>query len=381
MLTRRLPNQSILAALLTLTGLPALVGYHWWQWQRDSAMLAAKWPPPPAPPLDTWERLPHVNVLVAAWNEAAHITALIKSVLHLRYPHVHLVLCAGGVDGTYQRALAYTSERVTVVEQPAGAGKQHALHLALLRANGEIIFLTDADCVLNDATFEAVLYPVATGQEAVCSGQTRPLPAQMRRPFVVAQAAPQLYSFLAMPDYASGLKGANTALLRTTLATVGGFSHPAPSGTDYVLAKLLTRHGVRIRQAALQLLATDFPETVPTYLRQQRRWLRNVRCLDRAWAHPTRPAPRCVRRLVGAGMLLLPGVAVVGGEVWLAVWGLLIGHAWLSRWRYLRCAAHILGTPCDARHVAYQLPMLLLDCVAWSQPLLDYLPHRKRWRW
>ncbi|HUW13260.1 MAG TPA: glycosyltransferase, partial [Anaerolineae bacterium] len=122
-----------------------------------------------------------------AWNEAANIGPCIESVLGLRYPHVELVVCAGGDDGTLSSARRYANSAVMVLEQYPGEGKQRALQRCFEQCSGDIIFLTDADCLLDDDSFERVVAPVASGTEEVATGSWRPLDTQLRNPFVLYQ--------------------------------------------------------------------------------------------------------------------------------------------------------------------------------------------------
>src|SRR5262249_44241137 len=184
-----------------------------------------------------------VSVLVAAWNEATNIDRHIQSFLELRYPNKELILCAGGGDSTYQQASRWSNAQVAVLKQQPGEGKQRSLRRCLKRAGGEVIFLTDADCMLSDEAFERTLHPVVCGVEQACSGTHRPFPEQIVKPFVTIQAASQIYSAMHGPAYSAGLSGANCAIERSLLERSGGLNVSATTGTDYVLAKMLTRAG------------------------------------------------------------------------------------------------------------------------------------------
>ena len=144
--------------------------------------------PEPLPPPVDWPALPPVSILVAAWNEAARIDGHIESFRALRYPRKELVLCAGGDDGTYERACRHAGPAVIVLRQEPGEGKQRALARAFAETRGEIIFLTDADCLLTDEAFERTLRPVAIGEEQAATGGLRPLDGQLGDSFVFAQA-------------------------------------------------------------------------------------------------------------------------------------------------------------------------------------------------
>ncbi len=261
---------------LWLVGVAAVGALNYRLWRRDKALAAARGEPEPLPPLEGWPERPLVSVLVAAWNEAAGIDAHIESFRSLRYPRVELVLCAGGDDGTYERAGRHAGPAVTVLRQRPGEGKQRALARAFAASRGEIIFLTDADCRLADEPFERTLFPLIVGGEAAATGGSRPFDEQLADPFAFSQAAAQLYAARPGPEYATGILGRNAALRRSLLAATAALDAPAATGTDYVLAKTLIAAGARIRNVPDSLMPTEYPTAAREYLRQQRRWLRNV---------------------------------------------------------------------------------------------------------
>lgn len=366
---------------LGLLGMAGVAWHNWRLWQQDKALLAAKAQVPSLPPLESWSRLPKVSVLVAAWNEAVHIEKHIESFLALRYPAKELILCAGGTDNTYALACALAGGPVKVYQQQPGEGKQRALHRSLVHATGDPIFLTDADCRFDDDSFERTVYPVALGIEQVCTGSSIPYPEQWHNPFVAAQAASQLYASMHSAAYAPGLLGRNCAVRRSLLEQSEGLAAPAPTGTDYVLAKMLVRAGGRIRQVSESRVATDYPVTARGYVRQQRRWLRNVALYGRRFGAFEEVGASLKTSLTGVMMLALPLASLVAGS-WLFVpWLLLLGHALLSRVRYLRFASGVWGRRLRKRFLAMQLPLLFLDFVAWIRPLFDYVSAAGQKEW
>lgn len=358
---------------LLLAGLVAVACYNYWLFRRDKVSLREKSDIEALPAPETWPRLPKVSVLVAAWNEEANIHRHIRSFKELRYPHKQLVLCAGGTDRTYAMAAEWAGSDVTVLEQRAGEGKQRALRRCLDSAGGKVVFLTDADCLLDDEPFERTIYPIVIGREKVCTGGSRPFPEMMTVPFVVAQAAPNLYSTFHAPTYASGLLGRNCAIDRRLLESSRGLDAPAATGTDYVLAKMVSRTGARIRHLPESRIATEYPTTVQGYLRQRRRWLRNVALHGWRFGATDEMQASLFTSLVGLAMLVLPLSTFVLGKAGIVAWLVLLTHAFLSRLRYLRFTETILGYRNTWRQVLIQVPALLLDFVAWSRPLLDYV--------
>jgi cellulose synthase/poly-beta-1,6-N-acetylglucosamine synthase-like glycosyltransferase len=366
---------------LYLLALAALVWHNWRLWRRDKAMLATWRQPDPLPTLDSWPALPMVSVLVAAWNEEAHIARHVEGFLALRYPCKELVLCAGGDDATYALAQRYAGPNFTLIEQAPGEGKQRALRRAFQSARGEILFLTDADCVLDDESFERTLQPILQGEEEACTGESYPHPELLENPFVVAQTASQFYTGLHRPRYAPGLLGRNTAVTRRLLEQSEGLNAEAPTGTDYVLAKMLARTGARIRQIAESRVATEYPLSVRAYIRQQRRWLRNVALYGWKFGAIDEVRASIQTSATGILMLILPAWAWIVHRNLLLVWLGLLFHAFSSRLRYLYVLNRLGGAPVDVKQIFLQMAMLFLDFAAWSRPVFDYFSPRGQRVW
>lgn len=362
-------------------GIAAVAWHNWRLWQQDKALLAKRSQPEPLPAIEDWSSLPQVSVLVAAWNEAAQIERHIQSFQALRYPYKELILCAGGEDGTYALASRLAGDQVTVLEQQPGEGKQRALRHCLPLAQGDIIFLTDADCELDDEVFERTCYLIAIGMERVCTGGSRPSPELMQNSFVMIQAATQVYHALRAPSYASGLLGRNCAVERMLLEQSGGLDADAPTGTDYVLAKKLVQTGARIRHIPESRIATSYPMSTSKYIRQQNRWLRNIVLHGPRFGAFDEVRASLTTSAIGIGMLLMPIGIIVFGPVLLMAWFSLLVYAFLSRLRYLHVAGIILHQPLKREQIAVQVPIMFLDFFAWSQSLLSYLSTRRRELW
>lgn len=371
------------AGKLLVLGLGAVALHNWRQWQRDKAFLADTGQMEPLPPLDTWPNLPRVSVLVGAWNEASNIERHIHSFLSLRYPHKELVLCAGGTDGTYEIAAKHAHESVKLLQQQPGEGKQRALARSLPQTTGDVIYLTDADCQLDDDSFERTLRDVALGREDVCTGGCRPFPEQLHLTLVVSRAASDLrmYSESSAPLYLPGLLGRNCAIARKRLESSGEFSQPAPTGTDYVLAKQLTGSGARIRQVRESQIATEYPTTISAHVRQQRRWLRNVAWYGRQYGATDDVVASLRTSAFSAALLMGPIFAVALGELTGTVWLLAYLHVVVSRVRYMRFFELKTETRLAPEHYLAQSVVPMLDFVAWTLPLTDYFSAKRRNSW
>lgn len=364
-------------ALALIAGLSSVAVLNTLAWKRDRVRAHARRRRCATPGLNG---TPLVSVLVAAWNESGNLTALMTSFSALRYPALELVLCAGGPDGTHELAtrLAAGLSNVIVIEQEPGEGKQHALQRCFERSSGEIVFLTDADCVLDDASLEGTLAPLINQEEAAATGSSAPLAGQRSDPFVVQQWFADVYSRAAWGEYTSGLLGRNAALTREALVSAGAFEAAVPTGTDYHMAKELLARGQQIRVAESQI-STQFAQSFREYRRQQARWLRNVVIQGREYGATREVAANLAPSMLGAAMLSFPLVGFLIGPLAWILWLVIFAHAVASRVRYCRFGEIVTGT----RFPGYQwLPAyVLLDFLVWAAVLPDYIRSSARGRW
>lgn len=359
----------------------ALTSYHLWHWQRDQRRLQDMRDAGPPPPATTWLSMPLVTVLVAAWNERDGIEHFLEHFEALRYPYKELVLCAGGDDDTFAYAFARRSATVQVIEQNAGEGKQRALARSLRVCRGEIVFLTDADCLLDDTAFERTIFPVVQGENEVSTGSSCPTEGAWVNPFVATQAASQLYPTLYTSEKATGILGRNCAIRRSTLERSQAMEKPAPTGTDYVLGQQLRCYGIDIRHVSDSRVVTRYPLTVHHYLRQQRRWLRNL-VLHGQRFRVQRDVKASLRTsFTGLVLMVGMGIAVVHSGWQGTFWKVLFLHMLLARLRYLNATARLLQRRLTWRHLLFQPFMIVIDLVAWTLPLADYATRHRRWEW
>lgn len=268
-------RQTITGSLALTTIALGLIAYR----TLSGIVRDAKVNPPvsrPRPSTADWLDKPTVSVLVAAWNEAENIEPLIRSFAALSYPHRQLLVCAGGTDDTLDRARSLVGSNIVVDEQRPGDGKQGALRRLLPQARGSIIFLTDADCILSDEAFERTIEPLVVNNAAAATGAAGPKPHQRRIPLVRYQWLIDRSWYAQRPETVDGLLGRNCAIRRDVLTSIGGFDAPAPTGTDYVLGKLLILSRYEIRSVPESRIQTEYPSTFAGYLRMWRRWNKNL---------------------------------------------------------------------------------------------------------
>jgi len=368
------------AGWVFLVGVVLVTLWNGYRWRYDRALaLRLRGKQPESVSLRAW---PKVSVLVAAWNEAHMIREHIESFLRLRYPNKELILCAGGDDGTYETARQYAGERVVVLEQRPGERKQRALQHCLEQAMGEVIFLTDADCLLSDEAFERTVAPVVNNEQAVVTGRYRPLPRQLGQPFVLHRWFTDLYAQARLHEYANGVLGRNMALKANVLRGIGGFNAHVETGIDYHLGKRIVAHGYRIRYVPDSIVKTPYPEDLASYQRQQTRWLRNVVMHGLQFSAYGEVVQCLIPAAIGALMLTGPLLGLCLGQIALVVgWLLAWVHVLLSRVRYMRFG-QLLTTKSFKTGDYLRLPAYaIVDFGIWAVTLLQYPFKEWRTRW
>lgn len=343
-------------------------------------MVAVSPSAPASPNVNVTQQLPSVSVLLPAWNAAATIADCLDSLVAIPWPGLEIIVCAGGDDGTFDIARRYAERGVTVLRQHAGEGKQATLRRCLAHSHGTIIYLTDADCLVPEDVFRAVLEPIVRGDVGASTGVSKPVPEQTNDPLAIFQWSIVRAGERRRSPQSSGMLGRNCAVRRDALLSAGAFAADVPIGTDYHLAKMLIANHVEIRFVPAAVL-THYPHQPLHYLSQQSRWIRNIFFHGLRFGDHDEVVACSKTVAIGAAfwlwMFTWPWTRRAGVVTWLLAFGYLIS----ARARYARQLAreqHLsLGV-----NFAIRLPWYtLLNVAAWVRPLVDALSPSRRVRW
>jgi cellulose synthase/poly-beta-1,6-N-acetylglucosamine synthase-like glycosyltransferase len=121
----------------------------------------------------TWEELPRVSLIVAAYDEEDSIAAKVANALALDYPRQRLeivVASDGSADRTAERARAAGAD--LVLDLPR-AGKVAAQNAAAERAGGEILAFSDANSIWSRDALRRLVEPFADPSVGYACGQVR----------------------------------------------------------------------------------------------------------------------------------------------------------------------------------------------------------------
>ncbi len=119
---------------------------------------------------------PTVTIVIAAFNEEAHLGQTIANKLALDYPPTKLqilVVSDGSTDRTDEIAQEFCSRGVKFLRQEPRNGKTAALNLAALDATGEIIVFADANSLYDSKALEHLAANFADASVGYVTGKLR----------------------------------------------------------------------------------------------------------------------------------------------------------------------------------------------------------------
>jgi cellulose synthase/poly-beta-1,6-N-acetylglucosamine synthase-like glycosyltransferase len=151
------------------------------RWPRTDPLGTPGSPPAdldgaPAPSPRAGRRLgpPRVSVLVAAYNEAAHIAATVENKLAQDYPAERLeivVVSDASDDGTDEIVARFRERGVRLIRQDPRQGKTAALNLAVPQLSGDVIAFSDANSLWARAALSYLVAPFTDPEIGYVTGR------------------------------------------------------------------------------------------------------------------------------------------------------------------------------------------------------------------
>ena len=234
---------------------------------------------------------PRVSVLIAARNESAGIRATLDSVLDQDYAGVWDVWLADDRSDDDTPAIleeyrARHPERLhilTISELPEGVSpKKHAISKMIEACEGDILCLTDADCIVQREWLTGILREFEPGIELVAGHSYIPT-VPGKSPFIICMQAVEtlIYRVAGTAGLAMHLPltstGNNLAYRKDFFKSVNGFENviKIQSGDDDLLMqKLATDRPFAMRYCITPstFVTTSGKETLRELWEQRKRW-------------------------------------------------------------------------------------------------------------
>ena len=237
---------------------------------------------------------PFVSIVVAARDEQEHIAACLQSLLAQDYGAYEIVVVDDGSrDETANivRHLCGEHRRLQLVERTGEGSKKAALSLAIARARGEILLMTDADCLVGPGWVRGMVSHFSADVGFVIGFSQIGSPGEN----LGWRGSYEAIDFLNLMaciwgstgrGHAMAASGQNLAYRRCVYDEVGGFSkviHRA-SGDDVLLMQMVRNDtNWRIVFAADRPTFSVHPRAVSwrSLLAQRSRWASNVPMIAR----------------------------------------------------------------------------------------------------
>ena len=229
---------------------------------------------------------PFVSIVMAARNEEKNIVACLDSLVRVEYPADKLeiiVVDDGSTDSTLhllkERAAQYSIVKIINARQDIDhlRGKANAIAQGIDVSRGEVILMTDADCIVPPTWVKGTVERY-TDDVGVVAGLTLLRPSGW---FAGMQSLDWAY-ILAVASAAMSLRkplsciGNNFSFRKSAYDAIGGYRKVPFSVTeDFALFKAMTRSGrwgYRYPFSRKTLVFSNACQTMRSLYRQKRRW-------------------------------------------------------------------------------------------------------------
>lgn len=231
---------------------------------------------------------PFVSVIVPARNEQSNIESALRAISESNYPPESYEIIAindRSNDDTYNIMNSLTKDipnlKIVNLTEPREEanlrGKPGALHLGILQSKGDIILMTDADCIVEPNWIRSVVQPYKDDSLGLQASFTL---ISGERPFDFVQAVEWIYMHT-MASAGMGLNqplgcyGNNLSIRREDYFALGGYPEiPFSITEDMALEKAVFEKGRGINYLTNHdAVVTTLPcETFKEYVSQHRRW-------------------------------------------------------------------------------------------------------------
>jgi cellulose synthase/poly-beta-1,6-N-acetylglucosamine synthase-like glycosyltransferase len=236
---------------------------------------------------NTSKAMPYISVVVPARNEEKNIINCIQSILTSEYPadrYEIVIVNDRSTDNTQHivetiekahpnvRLCNITADNIN----PNLRGKPGAIQAGISISKGDIIMMTDADCIVGSQWISSIAKCFTDGVGMVCAYTN----VKTKTIFHNFQAAEWAYMHtyacagIGM-DVVFGCFGNNISITREAYNTIGGYDNLKFSVTeDFVLLDAIHRAGYKIKYLCntASVVKTLPVNTFYEYLIQRRRW-------------------------------------------------------------------------------------------------------------
>jgi len=225
--------------------------------------------------VDEW---PSIAIVVPAFNEEGYVGDCIESCLTVEYPDHELeivVVDDGSTDGTYEEAIEYADQGVTVYTKGNG-GKNSALNTGIERTESDLIVCVDADSRIDSQSLKALVRRydadpdtcAVAGNVRVANTGSAVTDLQSLEYIIGTNIFRRALDYLGLVQVVPGCLG---LFDRELVSEVGMYSDDTLT-EDFDLTLSLLKQGKNVRYSSDALVKTEAPGTWNDLYKQRVRW-------------------------------------------------------------------------------------------------------------
>ncbi len=224
-----------------------------------------------------------LSLLIPGWNAAYYIENCVNSLLENDYNNFEIILITGGSDDSYNISLKLKKKypiKIKAFKQEI-PHKNAALNIGLKGVTGDIIVLTDIDCVYQKNWLSSINKIFQNQNYNVITGLYLPLPDRNNNlaEFNRIKIGNNLLKFKnETVIIGNKLCGANSAFRKETfLDKIGKFDEKIPTGDDKILGITFNKNGEDLYYFRDIYVYTEcYSNSLKGFIRRRIRWAKDL---------------------------------------------------------------------------------------------------------
>jgi len=218
---------------------------------------------------------PLVSFIIPAWKEEEFLEKCVISILNLNYSKKKIIINAGGNQKTIEIANSYKKlEDVIVIFQDKGMGKIKAINDALKYVDEGIVYLLDADVLINDQLLLSMIHPIIHQNESVVVSALKPYKESKDIDLVKYIFIKRQTKFRKKSKYKNSI-GPNTVINYDLIRKIYPFTEGQYSDDNLVIAEDIIQENEKILHFRGYMGEIYIPIKFRELLNQNLRWIEN----------------------------------------------------------------------------------------------------------
>lgn len=227
-----------------------------------------------------------LSILIPSWNDEKYIANCVNSLLSNNYENFKIILIAGGdgKDNSYNCASRFQKkypDKVIAIKQKKGS-KNKALNQGLKEVDGDIIVLTDIDCIYQENWLLRINEIFHNSNINVITSYALPFPDQKSSlaEYNNIKYGYNLVSCCRQGEIIKGTKlcGANSMFRKEIfMEKIGKFDENIPTGDDKILGMTFNKNGEDIYYYKdIYIFSECYSNSMKNYIKHRIRWARDL---------------------------------------------------------------------------------------------------------